>query len=640
MCGIVGFIDPAREISNPKQLLARLTAQLAHRGPDDEGFYHGEGVHLGHRRLSIIDLDTGRQPMVSQDGRFVVLCNGEVYNYRELRPRLEARGHIFRTHSDTEVLLHLYEERGLGALDEITGMFAVAVWDRERRELILARDRLGKKPLYYRADPRGLCFGSELRALLAHPATSRSVDPIALRKYLLFDSVPAPAAIISGVHKLEPGCYLIYRDGDLEHGRYWDLRFAEARDESDAAELEWIAGAPEHELRGELWRRLKESTRLRLVSDVPLGVFLSGGIDSSAVVALMAELMPAHRIRTFSVGFESRSFDESSFARSVAAHFGTDHSEEVLAPRTMLDLLPSILGSMSEPLADGSLVPTYLLAQFTRRHVKVALGGDGGDELFLGYPTFQADRVARLADRLPRALFTRFLRPMVHRLPVETSNISLDFRLKRFVDGLMYPPDERHFVWLGSFAPHDQRRLLHPDLLAATERHDVFEDVARHRAAVRERDTFDRLSYLYAKLYMQDDILVKVDRASMAHGLEVRAPFLDHRVVDFITGLPTRHKLRGMTMKYLLKRTLAGKVPAHVISRPKKGFGMPVAEWLKGPLMPLARDLLAPDRIARRGLFDPREVGRLLDDHLAGRRDNRKGLWSLLAFELWADRYM
>ena len=630
MCGIVGFLDPKGLVPDPDAVLGRMTDAVRHRGPDDEGRWTGGGAWLGHRRLSIIDLEGGHQPIGNEDGSVQILLNGEIYNFAELRPGLEARGHVFRTNSDTEVVVHLWEEKGRALLDDLVGMFAIALWDGRTRTLLLARDRMGQKPLYYRRTPEGgLVWGSELRALMAHPAVDRVVDPLSLRKYLLYDAVPAPATILAGVAKLEPGEWLVWRDGRVETGFYWDRTFAHPatlpRDERALHEL--------------LWERLRESTRLRLISDVPLGVFLSGGIDSTTIVALMAEQLPPDRIKTFSIGFENRTFDESSFAREVAQWFGTDHREEVLSPRTMLDLLPDILGSLSEPLADGSVVPTYLLARFTRRHVTVALGGDGGDELLLGYPTFQAHKVARWLGAVPRAAWRHLARPLVHRLPVSTDNISLDFKVKRFVDGMAWPPDERHFVWVGSLAPDAQERLLTPGLRAATAGRDAFEDVARHRARCRPRDEYDRLSYLYGKLYMGDDILVKVDRATMAHGLEARAPFLDHRVVDLVSALPTRWKLRGFTMKYVLKRLLRGKVPDAVIDRPKKGFGMPVAEWLKGPLRPLAEDLLSERALRDGGFFDPAATRALLGEHLAGRHDHRKILWSLLAFQLWLRRY-
>lgn len=630
MCGIAGFVDPGARVADPEAVLGRMTSAVLHRGPDDEGRFVGDGAWLGHRRLSIIDLAGGHQPLASEDGSVVIVFNGEIYNFEGLRDGLRERGHVFATNSDTEVLVHLYEEKGRALLDDLVGMFAFALWDRRRRRLLVARDRMGQKPLYWCETPGGgFAFGSELRAVMAHPHVDRVVDAAALRKYLLHDAVPAPHSILAGVHKLQSGEWLEWEAGRVTRGFYWDQTYPDP----DSLPRE------EQALQDMLWERLRESTRLRLIADVPLGVFLSGGIDSTTVVSLMADLMPPDRIKTFSIGFENPSFDESSHAREVATWFGTDHREEILSPQVMIDLLPDILRSMSEPLADGSLVPTYLLARFTRRHVTVALGGDGGDELLLGYPTFQAEQAARALHLVPRAFWSRVARPIAHRLPVSTDNISLDFKVKRFVDGMAWPPDERHFVWIGTMAPDVQERLLSREVLAATRGLDVFEEVARYRARCRPRDDFDRLSYLYSKLYMQDDILVKVDRATMAHGLEARAPFLDHRVVELLCALPTRFKLRGTTMKYLLKRMLRGRVPDAVIDRPKKGFGMPIAEWLKGPLRPLAEELLAEDALREDGFFDPKAVRALLADHLAGRHDHRKPLWSLLAFQLWLRTY-
>lgn len=631
MCGITGFIDPDGRVARSEKVLRRMMRALIHRGPDDEGTYCHEGAYLGHRRLSIIDLEGGHQPIANEDGTVLVVCNGEIYNFQSLREGLEERGHVFKTRSDSEVLVHLYEERGRDMLDDLVGMFALAVWDARRRTLLLARDRMGQKPLYYYVGRGGIVFGSELRAVMFHPHTPRDVNPWALRKYLLHDSVPAPDTILDGVRKLEPGEWLTFQDGRVSQGYYWDLSFSNER----------VPTLPDDEdaLADMLWERLLESTRLRLISDVPLGVFLSGGIDSTTVVALMSELMPADQIKTFSIGFENPSFDESSYAREVADFFGTDHRERLLGPDTMLELLPGILGSMSEPLADASIIPTYLLSAFTRRHVTVALGGDGGDELMLGYPTFQAHRLSRLYGLVPQAVHEHLIRPMIHNLPVSTDNISLDFKLKRFLDGMSYPPVERHFVWVGTFDPRAQTSILSSEVLETTRDWGGFDDVWRYERRARPRDTYDLLSYLYAKLYLQDDILVKVDRASMAHALEARAPFLDHNVVDLLTALPTKMKMRGLTMKYLLKKMLKGRVPETVLKRPKKGFGIPVAEWLKGPLRPFAEDLLRPSRLERAGLFDAEGVRTLFDEHLLGRRDNRKQLWNLLTFQLWMRYY-
>jgi asparagine synthase (glutamine-hydrolysing) len=630
MCGIAGFIDQPSRVCDPDTVLRKMTSELAHRGPDDEGFYASDGVYLGHRRLAVIDLEGGHQPISNEDSSVVVVANGEIYNYRQLRFDLEEGGHRFSTASDTEVLVHLWEEHGTGMLEHLVGMFAFALWDSRRRTLLLARDRLGQKPLYVHVHHHGLSFGSELRSLMAHPATPAEVDLRALRKYLLYDAVPAPGAMLSGVRKLEPGQWLSWHDGQVDFGRYWDIGCTEVPD----------LPYDENELGEMLWQRIADSVRLRLIAEVPLGVFLSGGIDSSTVVAAMAEEVSPRTIKTFSVGFDNTSFDETDHARTVARHFGTEHHEEVLSPATVIELLPEILGSMSEPLADGSLVPTFLLSRFARQSVTVALSGDGADEFLLGYPTFQAHRLARLGEWVPGFVGRRVLQPFVSRLPVDTDNISLDFRLKRFVAGLDYPRYERHFVWMAGMGPREQRGLLMPEVVAETRDLDVFEDVVRHRDQAPARDEWDRLGYLYAKLYLQDDILVKVDRASMAHGLEVRCPFLDHRVVELLTALPATMKLRRLTTKYILKKTMRSRLPESILSRPKKGFGMPIAQWLKGPLRDLAEEVLSPAKLRRDGFFDPAGVRALLDQHLAGRADHRKPLWSLIAFQLWRDRYL
>lgn len=627
MCGIAGFVVHGRAPQDPPGVLRAMTNSLSHRGPDDEGFHEAPGVHLGHRRLSIIDLGGGHQPIYNEDRQVVTVYNGEIYNFPELKAELEAAGHRFATRSDTEILVHGWEQWGKGLFARLNGMFGAAIWDARTRTLVLARDRFGKKPVYWAETPDGLVFGSELKAVMAHPWIRRDVDLASFRKYLMFDYVPSPHSILRGVHKLPAGGMLVWQGGRAQVETFWDLTFPAAPE------------GTEEELAERLWALMSDAVRVRLMSDVPLGVFLSGGIDSSAVVALMAEHLPPDRIKTFSIGFKDKSFDESSYARLVAAHFKTDHHERILEPEAMIDMLPAILRILDEPMADGSLIPTYMLAGFTRESVTVALGGDGGDELFLGYPTFQAHQAARLYGLLPGALHRRVVRPLAGLLPVSVANISTDYKIKRFLLGMDYPPEARHFVWIGALDPIAQQGLLTDEVLAATAGLDLFEDVTAHRARVQPRDDMDALSYLYAKLYMSDDILVKVDRATMAHGLEARAPLLDVRVAEFIASLPTSMKLRGRTMKYLLKRSLRGRVPDSVLDRPKKGFGMPIAAWIKGPLLPWVRDVLAPDRVKRDGLFRPEAVNALLDAHLAGRADNRKALWSLLVMNLWLDTW-
>ncbi|NUN12860.1 MAG: asparagine synthase (glutamine-hydrolyzing) [Myxococcales bacterium] len=628
MCGIAGFVVSGQSPETPEHVLRRMTRTLAHRGPDDEGFHVQNGVFLGHRRLSIIDLASGHQPLYNEDNVITTVFNGEVYNYIELISELKACGHTFRTHSDTEVLVHGYESWDTGLFRRLNGMFAFAIWDDRRKRLVLARDRMGKKPLYYAETKDGLVFGSELKALLVHPWISRNIDLGSLRKYLLFDYVPSPASILTAVKKLPAGWYLEWQNGQIRACQpYWDIRFPEAPQQSEA------------DLAQTLWELLMDSVRLRLRSDVPLGVFLSGGIDSSCVVALMAAQMPPDRIHTFSIGFKDKSFDESSYARLVANHFGTQHHERILEPETMLEMIPGILKTLDEPMADASLIPTYLLSAFTREHVTVALGGDGGDELFLGYPTFLAHKIATFLRHLPKQVTTSLLPKLASQLPVSTNNISFDYKVKRLLLGAQFGPLNSHFVWIGAFDPIRQQSLLTNDVLDSTKDLDLFEDVEQHRLRLVARDDFDTLSYLYSKLYMGDDILVKVDRATMAHALEARAPLLDYRVVEFAAALPTRLKLRGWTMKYLLKKMLRNRLPNAVLDRPKKGFGIPIAEWLKGPLLSWAKDLLSASELNRDRFFRPEYVEMLFQEHLSGRADHRKLLWSLIIFQLWQRNY-
>ncbi len=623
MCGICGVVG--REPVD-RDALRRMTAALRHRGPDDEGFHvdeRGDGVTvgLGFRRLSIIDLVSGNQPIGNEDGSIQLVFNGEIYNYPELRAELESRGHRFATNTDTEVIVHLYEERGAHCVDRLNGMFAIALWDQKRRELVLARDRFGKKPLYYADLGGSLLFGSELKALLEHPLCPRELDFDALSRYLALEYVPAPYSIFAGVRKLPGGHVLRWRDGGISIEQYWDLRLDP--DSPPRSDDEYIE---------EFRTLLRAAVRRRLMSDVPLGAFLSGGIDSSSVVAMMVDCVPASSVKTFSIGFAERSFDESAHARRVAAHFGTDHHEDVLTPGTMLELLPNVVDWLDEPFGDASILPTYLLSRFTRQHVTVALGGDGGDELLAGYPTFPADRFARFY-RVPRLLHGNVIVPLVDRLPVSTANFSFDFKLKRFLRAAASGEDVRHPVWLGSFTPGEQAALL------TSPPGDPFAEQRSVLAAGGE-DRLGKLIYLYAKTYLQDDILVKVDRASMACSLEVRAPFLDVVLVEFLSRVPSSLKLRRLDTKHLLKRAMGDVLPPGIATRPKKGFGIPVAAWFKGELREALQDELSPDRIRRQGLFEPAEVQRLVSEHLSGRRDHRKALWTLFVFQLWHRRWL
>ena len=625
MCGIAGIVQTNEPVE--RTVLVRMTNALRHRGPDDENYYlanasgNGVSVGLGFRRLSIIDLSGGRQPMSNEDGSLWIVCNGEIYNHLELRQELEARGHHFRTGCDVEVLLHLYEEMGPDCVNRVNGMFAFAIWDRNAESLFLARDRLGKKPLYYRDTPAQFLFGSELKALLQHPNCPRELDRRNLSRYLAYEYVPSPHCILKGIWKLPAGHWLLRKDGQSRVERYWDLRFPGAGPRGNEAELA-----------EELHARLKQAVRLRLISDVPLGVFLSGGIDSSSVVTMMAELMPVAQIKTFAIGFEEKSFDESGHARRVAQFFGTDHHEEILNARALLDIMPEVVAFLDEPFADASVIPTYLLSRFTRKHVTVALGGDGGDEIFAGYPTFTAERAARFY-KVPKFLHERVIQPLADRLPVSHDNFSLDFKVKRFLRGAGYPSGIRNQVWLGSFTPGEQRALLEGD----DSQVDRYEDILEAEARCPSSDPGERLIYQYCKFYLPEDILVKVDRASMACSLEARAPFLDYTFVEFVNSIPFNLKLKGGQTKFILKKAMRGKLPPDILERSKKGFGIPLAKWFRGELRDLLLDSLAESRLKQQGIFRAGEVARLVKEHLAGTKDNRKPLWTLFMFQQWMD---
>ncbi len=603
-----------------------MCSALEHRGPDDEGSVHLDGVTLGMRRLSIIDLEGGHQPIHNEDSTVWVVQNGEIYNHLELRDELIDAGHVFETNADTEVLVHGYEQWGEDMVERLNGMFAFAILDRERGVVLLARDRMGIKPLHYAVDGRRLAFASELKALLRDPALRRGIDPVALDLYLEHEFVPSPRSIVRGIAKLQPAHTLTWSMAEGSHRlrRYW----------SPVLGIDGEGGTRSLEDECEELRRvLKESVRKELISDVPLGVFLSGGIDSSAVTAMMTQL--GGDVKSFSVGFAERSFDESGHARLVARHLGTEHHELILEPDMLLGLIPRLPDLLDEPLGDASIIPTYLLSAFTRRHVKVALGGDGGDELFAGYPTLQAHRLAGYYSKAPRTLRHGLVEPIVRRLPVSRSNLSFDFRAKRFVGGAGYPTAERHARWMGSFAPEERTALLSREVRSGLTSNGGPDDFDGSPAS----DPLNQVLLMDMRLYLENDILVKLDRASMMASLEGRVPLLNNDFVDYATHLPLNMKLRGFRSKFLLKRALGGILPAAILNRPKKGFGIPVADWFRGPLKEQMLSVLDPDRIAREGFFEPAAVTRLVADHLGGRRDNRKQLWTLFAFEMWHDGY-
>src|SRR3954471_2619637 len=610
MCGICG-IASNRGAVDPERL-RRMSETLYHRGPDSEGRHIDGPVGIAARRLAIIDLTGGDQPIANEDGSVVVVQNGEIYNYRELMRELERAGHRFRTRCDTEVLVHGYEEWGPALWARLRGMFAVAVWDARHRHLTLARDRFGIKPLYYRDVAGELSFASELDAL---PKGEIALD--ALEALLAFNSIPAPLSIFREIRKLPPGHTLTWHGGSSELDRYARTGPLDARHSEDEAELVEECRA-----------RLRDSVRAHLIADVPVGVMLSGGVDSGLLAALAAE-ESSERVRTFSIGFTEASFDELTGARAVARRYDTIHRELTLDPAAAV-LLPALAAAFDEPFADSSALPTYLVSQLAAEDVKVALSGEGGDELFGGYYTYVADLLAERAGGL-----ATLARPLVERLPTSTARASFDYKAKRFVRGAHLPPLERHHAWKEIFAPDVRAEL--------TGRRHPFDPVDLYRARFAETDGADLLARLQdvdAGIYLVDDLLTKTDRASMAHSLEARVPFMDTAIASFAFSLPRRHKVRGLSKKVLLRRAAGPLLPDAVVHGRKRGFSIPAAAWLRGELEPFARETLAPDTLRRQGFFDPRVVTRLLDDHVAGREDLSRQLWGLLSFTLWHERHV
>ena len=641
MCGIAGI---AYKNGHPVEhnILKEMTRAIKHRGPDDEGIHiipnpqspicnANIQVGLAHRRLSIIDLSkSGHQPMTNEDETIWITFNGEIYNFKELRIDLIRQGHVFKSNSDTEVIVHGYEEYGEGIFNKLNGMFAFGLWDNTNQALYLVRDRYGQKPLYYCHSQAGIVFASEIKSLLKHPDINSEIDIHNLSRYLSYEYIPAPHSILKDINKLLPGHYLKWDNDNINTTPYWHINFGGTENGGTLSVSE---------IEHQLVCLLKSAVERRLISDVPLGVFLSGGIDSSAIVALMSELIPADQIKTFSIGFDDESFDESSHARAVSQFFGTVHHEQTLTPGKMLEMLPDIWNIMDEPFADASVLPTYLLSKFTRESVTVALGGDGSDELFAGYDPFQAHLVAKYYEKVPKIIHSKVLSPIINRLPVSTKNISMDFKLKQFIKGIPYTTAIRNQVWLGSFAREEQQNIFTEDINNTLNNFDPYEDIHRSYNGTKFRNTMDEIIYCYSKFYLADDILTKIDRASMASSLEVRSPFLDVDFAEFANRIPSELKMKGLTRKYILKKSLEKKIPRSILYRKKKGFGIPLTRWLKNELKPTLLEVFNPSRINRDSLFNSKTISTMLDDHFSGRRDNRKQIWTLLMFEMWKDRF-
>jgi asparagine synthase (glutamine-hydrolysing) len=626
MCGIVGIVNLDRSAVEA-ELLARMNEAIRHRGPDEEGTYLKEHVGLAMRRLAIIDLAGGQQPIANEDRTAWIVFNGEIYNYLELKKSLEDLGHRFRTDSDTEAVVHAYEQYGADCPKHLRGMFAFAIWDERKQELFLARDRVGKKPLLYAKQGSSFIFGSEFAALLPHPSISREVNWEAIHHYLSFICVPAPLTAYRDIRKLEPGHSLtLSQGGEIKVERYWQPDFSKKLKISEEE-----AGERALEL-------LRDAVRVRLMSEVPLGAFLSGGIDSSAVVALMSEESSAP-VKTFSIGFEEQDFSELHHARRIAERVGAEHHEFIVRPDAM-EVLPTLVEHYGEPFADSSAIPTYYVARETRRHVTVALNGDGGDECFAGYERYAAMRLSERYRKLPGVLREQVIRRAAELLPESELRRSRVRSLKRFLRAASLPPVERYLNWVSVLDPKAKSELYTDEFRHEMVGTDVRQWLAPWFARANGAGVVDASLLTDTMTYLPNDLLVKVDIASMAVSLEARSPFLDHHVIEFAASLPENLKLRGLTTKYILKKTLKKLLPSENLNRAKMGFGVPVGHWFRGRMQPFLREHLLSDKSATRGIVRPDAVRRMVEQHTSGERDHAHQLWTLLMLELWFQRFI
>ncbi|HDJ23659.1 MAG TPA: asparagine synthase (glutamine-hydrolyzing) [Candidatus Aminicenantes bacterium] len=626
MCGICGIYSFSLPFSSPPEKeLRAMNQSLHHRGPDDEGYYLDDQVALAMKRLSIIDLKTGHQPLSNETQTVWVIFNGEIYNYREIRNSLIKKGHNFQTRSDTEVLVHLYEEMGVDFVEALNGMFAMALWDKARKLFLLVRDRLGIKPLHYAFHKRHLYFASEIKAILQSDFP-REIDINALHQYFAFEYIPAPRTIFKNLFKLLPGHRLVAHNEEWKIEKYWDIS-NEKKSFSLSDQTKIIAA---------LQANLQESVRKRLVSDVPLGVFLSGGIDSSSVTALMTQIVP-EPIKTFSIGFVEESFNELQYARLVAEKYKTDHHEFIVHSEQVKELVPQLIKFLDEPLADASIIPTFIISRLARQFVTVALAGDGGDELFAGYDTYKAYKIAKYFRRLPSLIRNKIIKNIVSILPASPNRLSFEFKAKKFISGIDYPPEVANYIWWGAYHPEIRKNLFSP---ALTPEENPYSPIYYHLSHCPAKDELTCITYLDLKLYLQDDLLVKVDRMSMANSLEIRVPFLDHEVVEFAHQIPSPLKLKGLTTKYILKKAMEPYLPREILSRRKIGFDIPLGVWIKNELKDFVQEILSPEALQKHGFFNQKFITQILNEHFEGKHNHRQLLWPLIIFQFWYNFYL
>ena len=622
MCGICGVIS--RDGSPPvsESLLKQMNDTITHRGPDEDGFYLDELAGLAMRRLSIIDLASGKQPIANEDNSIWIVFNGEIYNYKELRKKLESRGHTFRTNSDTEAIVHGYEEFGDDVTNHLNGMFGFAIWDTRKRRFLLARDRVGIKPMFYYASPYKIFFGSELKSIIAHPEVPREIDFHALDQFLTLEYIPAPRTIFKQIKKLPPGhrCVLEYgKEPQIE--MYWNVAF-QPESRSDASYIEELTGL------------IRDAVDIRLMSDVPLGAFLSGGLDSSTIVSFMSEQMdqPA---KTFSIGFGDPTYNELPYARMVAKAYGTNHYEEFLEA-DINEMALRLVSHFDEPFGDFSMFPTYLVSEVARRFVTVSLSGDGGDELFGGYDTYVAQGVdQRYYSKLPRWMRKSLMPGIMNRIPPRPEKKGLINKAKRFIEGGALPPAWQHTRWMMFMHEVDKQRLYNPQFRDSLNGESPGSVIETYFLQARDADLLTQQQYVDIKTYLVDNILVKVDRMSMAASLEARVPLLDHRIVEFAMNLPSHLKMDGNNTKVILRRIMEKRIPAEVLNKPKEGFSIPLKHWLRKELNPLMNDLLHADVVKNRGYFDPVTVSNWVSEHETKKANHSHRLWALMVFELW-----
>lgn len=625
MCGIVGYVKNSGDAG--RSVLERMNAAIAHRGPDDDGFFLDGPAAIAMRRLSIIDVAGGKQPIYNEDRSKWIVFNGEIYNFQEIRDGLEERGHRFYTKSDTETVVHLYDEYGTACVEHLRGMFAFAIWDAREKSLFLARDRVGKKPLLYSHQVSGdLIFGSEFQALLAHPDVSREVDTAAIDNYLSFLCVPAPQTAFKSIRKLEPGHWLKWNDGRIETQRYWLPEFSKKIKITEEEAVE------------ETTSQLREATRLRLISEVPLGAFLSGGVDSSIVVALMAELTD-RPVKTFSIGFEEQDFSELKYARRVAEHVGAEYNEFIVRPNA-LDVLPVLVDHYGEPYADSSAIPTYYVAKETRKHVTVALNGDGGDESFAGYERYAAMKLAEDYQRIPGVLRKSLIEKAVSFLPSSELKRSRVRDLKRFLRAAELPKTERYLRWVSAFDGSGKTDIYTDEFSREVSGESSSHVLDEWFAKANGSGIVDAALLTDQMTYLPNDLLVKVDIATMANSLEARSPFLDHKVIEFAASLPAGMKMRGLQTKSLLKKVAARLVPRDVVYRRKMGFGVPIGKWFRGEMKDFVTEVLLSEKSLTRGIIRPDVLRRYVAEHTAAERDHSFQLWAFLMLELWFQRFI